>query len=369
MLNHADSLHQSAFLFPMSQTHCKGNSYCNMIRPNVARSNSINTHNPVYHSPGSRAKLRSSRSRGQKTTTLRFSCIVLSLLFAIMCLGMISIYGMLYVTNGIDKPAPNRQLRNVSPAKVAAWIQEVRDEFQQRYGAQYADALFEKGVQSFGSLDATAERMLQAAQENRPFVVAFSGYSITVGRGNFLNQSFPFVMERVLQQPMRNILGVSLIVRNAAIGGIPSFPYGFCLEHFLGADPDVIGWDYSMNEGPKDSSVLEAFIRQASQQLPNRPMLIMLDRNGPRTTLLEQYTKLGYLRDAIAVSKKEVVDENVFQEDPVPTGFQEWDEFGAPRNCPGRGSWHPKRQEHAMIGWLMVRCWKLFLTYLFQDVN
>lgn len=261
---------------------------------------------------------------------------------------------MLYATSGMDKPPSNRQFKQVPPEKAKEWIKQVRDEFFRRYGADYAEKLFQQGVQSFGSLDATALRMVQAAKENRPFVMAFSGYSITVGRGNFFNQSFPFVLERVLQEPIRNILGIPLVVRNAAIGGIPSFPYGFCLDHFLGADPDVIGWDYSMNEGPRDSSVLEAFIRQASQQLRKRPMIIMLDRNAQRTKLLEQYASSGYLEDSIAVSKKEVIDDNVFQQHPIPEGFQDWDEFGAPRLCPGRGSWHPKRQEHSMIGWLIV---------------
>jgi hypothetical protein len=214
------------------------------IRPNAARSNA-NAKATFSRSPASRVKpRRSPRGRGQKLTTIRFSFVVVSLLFVMVCFGIMSIYGMLYGTNDMDKLAPNRQLRKVSPTKVAEWIQQVKDEFQQRYGTtNYADTLLEQGLQSFGSLDATAQRMVQAAQENRPFVIAFSGYSITVGRGNFLNQSFPFVLEQVLQQPIQNILGIPLIVRNAAIGGIPSFPYGFYLEHFWGADPDVIGWD------------------------------------------------------------------------------------------------------------------------------
>ena len=117
-----------------------------------------------------------------------------------------------------------------------------------------------------------ALRMIQALLEDRPFVMAFSGYSITVGRGNFFNQSFPFVTQRVLQEPLQRIMNTELIVRNGAIGGIPSYPYGFCLEHFLGTDPDVISWDYSMNEGGRDASVLEAFVRQATQQdlVPSR---------------------------------------------------------------------------------------------------
>lgn len=41
-------------------------------------------------------------------------------------------------------------------------------------------------------------------------------------------------MERILSDPMK-MLGIDLDVRNAAIGGIPSFPYGWCLKNFLGS--------------------------------------------------------------------------------------------------------------------------------------
>lgn len=38
------------------------------------------------------------------------------------------------------------------------------------------------------------------------------------------------------------------MVRNAAIGGIPSFPFGLCLKNELGSNADVVSWDFSMNE-------------------------------------------------------------------------------------------------------------------------
>jgi hypothetical protein len=192
--------------------------------------------------------------------------------------------------------------------------------------------MLQKGLHNFGSIDHTAQRILEASIESRPFVMAFSGYSITVGRGNFFNQSFPFVMQNALKESVHQIFGIPLVVRNGAIGGIPSFPYGFCLEHFLGRDPDIISWDYSMNENGKDASVLEAFVRQATQQLPRRPMIIMIDTNANRMNLLKQYTEKGWLHDAIAVGKKDILDEKkVFSMDPLPPGFQEWEEFGAVR--------------------------------------
>lgn len=85
----------------------------------------------------------------------------------------------------------------------------------------------------------TANRILEAHKEKRPFKIAFAGYSVTVGRGNYFHQSYPFVLEKIIKEPMK-LLGVELEVRNAAIGGIPSFPYGWCLQNFLGADADVV---------------------------------------------------------------------------------------------------------------------------------
>eukprot|EP00529_Nitzschia_sp_RCC80_P012092 CAMPEP_0113469292 /NCGR_PEP_ID=MMETSP0014_2-20120614/15819_1 /TAXON_ID=2857 /ORGANISM="Nitzschia sp." /LENGTH=580 /DNA_ID=CAMNT_0000361755 /DNA_START=1 /DNA_END=1739 /DNA_ORIENTATION=- /assembly_acc=CAM_ASM_000159 len=299
------------------------------------------------------------------------------IIVVIVGLGSMSIFSMLYLTKSLDKPAPNRNLRKISPSQATSHLQHVRDEFQRMYDNTVisSDDLFKKGLKTVGdhstSIDYTAQRILAAAQEGRPFVMAFSGYSITVGRGNFFNQSFPFIVQRILEEPMQQVFGIpKLIVRNSAIGGIPSFPYGFCLEHFLGTDPDVISWDYSMNEGGKDSSVLEAWVRQATKQLPHRPMLILLDNNSQRFKLLEKYVSVGggsggsgngsgWLHDVVTVGRKEILPGNdekqiVNSAKPVPPGFQDWDKWGAPQKCPGKGSWHPKLQEHNMIGWMIA---------------
>jgi len=219
-------------------------------------------------------------------------------------------------------------------------LSKVQKQFNDRYKMQNVISgpdLLKKGLHSFGSIEHTARRILQAAEEKRPFVMGFSGYSITVGRGNFFNQSFPFVAGRILEEPMKEIFGIPVVVRNAAIGGIPSFPYGFCLDHFLGTDPDVVSWDYSMNEGGKDASVLEAFVRQAMTQLPKKPMLIMVDTNANRMRMLDSYTSKGWLDDAIAIGKKDILNEkaifgeksNPTPEGKLPAGFQKWNEFGS----------------------------------------
>ena len=223
-------------------------------------------------------------------------------------------------------------------------LSEVRATFNNRYKVDHEGSnvltgskLLEKGLRSFGSVENTARRILEASNAKRPFVMAFSGYSITVGRGNFYNQSFPFVAGRILEEPMQQIFGIPLTVRNAAIGGIPSFPYSFCLEHFLGSDPDVVSWDYLMNEQGKDPSIFEAFVRQVTNQLPKKPMVIMVETNKARMKMLDDYTQRGWLQDAIAIGKKDVLDlKEIFGDDSDPTpeenlppGFQEWNEFGS----------------------------------------
>lgn len=89
-------------------------------------------------------------------------------------------------------------------------------------------------------MESTARRLLRAAANKVPFVFSFAGYSVTVGRGNHYSQPYPFVLGRILEPLFQKSFQTSVTVCNAAIGGIPSYPYAFCFEHFLGDDADVI---------------------------------------------------------------------------------------------------------------------------------
>jgi hypothetical protein len=152
----------------------------------------------------------------------------------------------------------------------------VRKDFSERYGGEtVARAILERGMSTFGDVHHTACRIRDAKEQGRPFKFAFGGYSVTVGRGNLFSQSFPLVMERILKEPF-DALGVKLQVRNAAIGGIPSFPYGWCMANFWGLDADVVSWDYSMNEAGGVPQGLEAYIRH-TVLLDRAPKLIVKD--------------------------------------------------------------------------------------------
>lgn len=268
-----------------------------------------------------------------------------------------------------NQPSPVNKQENAPQEKSSPLFEtysftstrQAKDAYYHRYGGKTAALdLLKRGLEGYGTVTATAKRLLRAAAEKKPFVLAFAGYSVTVGRGNYYQQSFPFVLQRILDPILRaSPLHTSVVVRNSAIGGIPSFPYGFCLSHFLGTDPDVTSWDYSMNEGSGATAALESYVRHTQAQLPHRPLLIVLESvHHVRCQLLQDYTQRGLLSDAICVSRatRDVLDPSRVSgpEDSRPLGLQHWDDFGAPDTCPGRGSWHPKRQEHEMIGWMLA---------------
>eukprot|EP00978_Attheya_sp_CCMP212_P040122 scaffold215645_cov42-Attheya_sp.AAC.2 len=249
-------------------------------------------------------------------------------------------------------------------------LNRLRSQYATRYGGEEASqAMFAKGVTAYHPKGAssssssssssetvqhTAERILRAAV-SRTFVMAFAGYSVTVGRGNRFEQSFPFVVQDVLEKAFE-LLGMALTVRNAAIGGIPSFPYAWCMRNFLGSDADVISWDFGLNEG-NGAQIFEAYLRQAMVQLPKNPKMMLLDNKNSRQEMLQTYVDAGVLLDPIALGQpsnvKGMIDSKYLSmpEEERPEGYQKWDEWGSPRGSPGQNAWHPKYKEHELIGW------------------
>ena len=260
-------------------------------------------------------------------------------------------------------------------------ITKVREEFYTRYGGKSeATGMLNRGLVTFEnekntaaansfSLRCTADRFLRSilrseelqsisasSLQQAEFIMAFGGYSVTVGRGNHFEQSYPFIMQKILA-PILELppLGVKLIVRNSAIGGIPSFPYGWCLRNFLGEDADVVSWDYGMNEG-KGAEGLESYVRQALMMSKTPPMFVLLDMKQPRLDLLQKYVNMGFLTDPVALGGRNAVSKKLLQlpENDKPPGLQRWDEWGAPKGSPGQSPWHPKKMEHELMGWLMA---------------
>ena len=246
-------------------------------------------------------------------------------------------------------------------AKIAA---DIREKFELLYGGQQAAKdIMRKGISTFlsdsrvrASLEYTARRMQKARENGNEFRLGFAGYSVTAGRGNYFNQSFPFVVERILQHPM-NELGMKIKVINAGIGGVPSFPYGLCLQNFFGSDSlDVISWDFAMNEASDAVDGIEAFIRQVVSLQKISPMLLVKDTHlaVKRSAMIKKYVDAGALIDPIVLHTDPAADSFLQMEEALrPEGFQSWRDFGAPPNAPGKSKHHPAKREHEFIGWLI----------------
>jgi hypothetical protein len=256
---------------------------------------------------------------------------------------------------------------------------ELRAQFAEIYGGENAARmLLDQGLTTFFEsspetkqipldIHHTACRFQKAREENRPFRFAFAGYSVTAGRGNLFNQSFPFQMQNILNTVVQ-LAGITqgLQVRNAAIGGIAAFPYAWCFENFLGLDADVISWDYSMNEAGGVPEGLEAYLRHMLTKYSSSivPKLIVKDTHMAtlRRRVLHDYADL--LRDAIVMhTDPAVLPFLEREEEHRPVGFQDWRKFGAPYGAPGQTRHHPAVKEHELIGWILAMHFLTALEY------
>jgi hypothetical protein len=257
-------------------------------------------------------------------------------------------------------------VQQYTPSSEPFWslAETLRTAFSETYGGENAArAMLERGMSTFGShengeipsdLQATSCRLLNSQGD---FKIVFGGYSVTVGRGNYFHQSFPFVMQTKLEA-LFDAVKIELEVRNAAIGGVPSLPYGWCLENFWGLDPDVVSWDYSMNEAGGIAQGLEAYLRQTQTLLHKKPKLIVKDTHmaTERRKMLQKYVELGSsLVDPVVVHGDPAIEPFMAIEEKFrPIGFRDWRKFGAPPGAPGQAAHHPAKREHELYGWMLT---------------
>jgi hypothetical protein len=91
---------------------------------------------------------------------------------------------------------------------------------------------------------ALQERLLQKFHEKGSFVFAAFGSSVSAGHDNFMNQSWPFELERLLKPTFKE-LGFDFEMRQRAAGGFGEMPYGAgCLESRAGEGVDALSWEW-----------------------------------------------------------------------------------------------------------------------------
>lgn len=177
-----------------------------------------------------------------------------------------------YLSN-VNDDAPKEILQFLNAAD------QLRQEFSNRYGGELsARALLERSLvvlnnSNADGSNALAFRIQQARQEDGVLNMAFGGGSAVAGNGNFFHQSFPFVMESILKDPLE-LLGLLFRVTNGAVEHASSFPYTWCKRNFLGDHVDVASLDF----GSMSIQQLETVIRNmvGTEQNPT-PILVFRD--------------------------------------------------------------------------------------------
>ena len=190
--------------------------------------------------------------------------------------------------------------------------------------------------------------------------------SDVAGHGNRHFDSYPEVAGRWLA-PAFLAAGVPrALVRNMAVGALPSYPSSICMTDTMGMDADVVVWDYRMVEGRGDTLKGELFVRQA---------LMMMGAHGRRRAAVAFKRPNDYLRRggelALAYAEKaalHIVDETPLQRKLLarspPLAALANETFCSdatpqrPCDCPGQVRWHS--------GWKVqrLRGVQLALVYL-----
>jgi hypothetical protein len=90
------------------------------------------------------------------------------------------------------------------------------------------------------------QRLQRKFQRHETFVFAAFGSSVSAGHDNFINQSWPFELERLLKPTFKE-LGFDFEMRQRAAGGYGEMPFAAgCLASRAGDGVDALSWEWHM---------------------------------------------------------------------------------------------------------------------------
>lgn len=119
------------------------------------------------------------------------------------------------------------------------------------------------------SFDGLVRRILHAILTRDTFTIVMAGHSAAMGEGNHFHQSYMMQMHEILY-PIFARLGVKLITRNMAQGGLGTVHSSLGSSSIYGDQVDLLIWDSGMTENPNPDHV-ELFMRQGligSKRIP-----------------------------------------------------------------------------------------------------
>jgi hypothetical protein len=122
------------------------------------------------------------------------------------------------------------------------------------------ESLSQGGWSTRRSLAGLARRLLHAMMTNDSFTIVIGGHSAAAGHGNHFLQNYAMQMYKALK-PIFDRVGVELIVRNEAQGGLGTMQHGLGSADIYGDDVDMLMWDSAMTE--KEHNAISLYYRQA----------------------------------------------------------------------------------------------------------
>ena len=133
------------------------------------------------------------------------------------------------------------------------------------------------------SFEALARRLLHAMMTQDTFTVVMGGHSAAAGHGNHFSQSYMMQFHHVME-PIFERLGVKLITRNMAQGGLGTIQNALGAMSIYGDEIDVIIWDSHMTEG--GGADFDLFCRQALLGSKRAPFILGLGAEFPVLQML-----------------------------------------------------------------------------------
>jgi len=132
---------------------------------------------------------------------------------------------------------------------------------------------------------AAQERLLQRFRQGKAFVFAAFGSSVSAGHDNYMNQSWPFELERLLKPTFKE-LGFDFEMRQRAAGGYGEMPFGAgCLESRAGAGVDALSWEWHyFYDDPCEG---HHFLSEAADMKSSPMVFAFADSNIPFDNILK----------------------------------------------------------------------------------
>jgi hypothetical protein len=233
--------------------------------------------------------------------------------------------------------------------------QKLQADYARLYGGiRSARHLLQNTLHEFGG-DSWV-RLLQGKRDKLLHMVVI-GHGTAAGYQNRHDQSFSFILQRILQ-PIMSLFQIQFVLSNIALGNVASFPYLWCIqEHISGLNTqngtliDVVFLDLDQSTSVTDTEII---LRQVIGLSTPPPLLVIRGTKGDADLLdlLQHYIDGNSLKSPVLMDWKDaVVPFLMVKPSKRPLGFHNWSEGISLDSTKAMGYWTPN--QHNLVAWTL----------------